>query len=807
MTNRMIVRPNSSFFILLAGFFCGSLLTDSRAATSSLDNGTVRITVDLNQGGGIVAFHPTGQTNNSVINTYDRGRNCQQSYYSGPSQFLPAGTTQNPNWNPWPWNPVQGGDCYNNGSGTISWSNNGTTLYVKSRPKQWALKNYDADCIFEQWITLNGSVATVQNRLINSRSDTTQYQAMDQELGALYTWRALSQLWTYTGTQPFTGGALTQIPKTAPPWAYFRATEGWAAYTMSSGSKWGVGILVRGNCSFIGGFSGSTTSGTQSSVNTGYIAPLRREVIDHNIVHDFTYQLILGNLADIRNYAVGQQANLKPNFFFRGTRAGWTYQVASDSGYPVPADHLRVNVNTGDPQMWGPECSFQAAEVPKLYIRAAVYCFAGTPTTAQLFWEKENGSSPMSEAQSHSFPLINDGQYHMYTIDLSKHASWTGQISRLRFDPVYNGTTGDYVKVSAITSTAPGVMVAEDGGSTAVTEGGATDTYSAVLTSEPTGNVTITPAPGSQLTVSPASLTFTVSDWNIPQTVTIAAIDDAVAQGTRIQTVTHAARSADPGYNGLAVASVNVTITDNVSSFNEWTGGGTVMTPQLLEKYAVGGAASSTGFIEQSAAGFSGPNFTLTAIVRTNDPLLTVVGQSSTDLMTWTNLATNSFGTPSASQAGVPYGCDRRDFTIPVDLDVRRFLNPMGRRICHSTPSLRASDPQYRRTRYLLFQWPVRITWTRSKASSRGSVPRITLSVARVLPGACCPKPGPLLPRCRAFHLNEKLADKLSSGLCFVPELLLHLNAQRCGPCGRSFDGSYDKSIAIFRWRECTLML
>ena len=457
-----------------------------------------------------------------------------------------------------------GGDCYGTGSGTISWSNNGTTLYVKSRPKQWALQNYDADCVFEQWITLNGSVATVQNRLINGRSDTTQYQAMDQELGALYTWRALSQLWTYSGTQPFTGGALTQIPKTAPPWAYFRATEGWAAYTASSGSKWGVGILVRGNCSFIGGFSGSTTSGNQSSVNTGYIAPLRREVIDHNIVHDFTYQLILGNLADIRNYAVGQQSNLKPNFFFRGTRAGWTYRVASDSGYPIPEDHLRVNVNTGDPQMWGPECSFQAAEVPKLYIRAAVYCSAGTPTTAQLFWEKENGASAMSEAQSYSLPLINDGQYHLYTLDLSKNASWTGQISQLRFDPVYNGTTGDYVKVSAITSTAPGVTISQSGASTAVTEDGATDTYTVVLTGEPTANVTITPTPGSQLTVSPPNLTFTISNWSTPQTVTVTAVNDAVAEGTHSGTITHAAASTDPGYNGIAIASVTAAITDDV---------------------------------------------------------------------------------------------------------------------------------------------------------------------------------------------------------------------------------------------------
>ena len=587
---------------------------------------------------------------------------------------MPAGTTQNPNWNPWPWNPVQGGDCYNNGSGTISWSNNGTTLYVKSRPKQWALRNYDADCVFEQWITLNGSVATVQNRLINGRSDTTQYQAMDQELGALYTWRALSQLWTYSGTQPFTGGALTQIPKTAPPWAYFRATEGWAAYTASSGSKWGVGILVRGNCSFIGGFSGSTTSGNQSSVNTGYIAPLRREVIDHNIVHDFTYQLILGNLADIRNYAVGQQSNLKPNFFFRGTRAGWTYRVASDSGYPIPEDHLRVNVNTGDPQMWGPECSFQAAEVPKLYIRAAVYCSAGTPTTAQLFWEKENGASAMSEAQSYSLPLINDGQYHLYTLDLSKNASWTGQISQLRFDPVYNGTTGDYVKVSAITSTAPGVTISQSGGSTAVTEGGATDTYTVVLTGEPTANVTITPTPGSQLTVSPPNLTFTISNWSTPQTVTVTAVNDAVAEGTHSGTITHAAASTDPGYSGIAIASVTATITDDVSSFNEWTGGGVLMTPGLLTKYAVGGATNPAGSGEALSSTLSGLNFTLTAVVRTNDPLLTVIGQSSTDLITWTDLINNPSGTPSASQAGAPFGCNRRDFTIPIDEDVKKFL-------------------------------------------------------------------------------------------------------------------------------------
>jgi hypothetical protein len=230
------------------------------------------------------------------------------------------------------------------------------------------------------------------------------------------------------------------------------------------------------------------------------------------------------------------------------------------------------------------------------------------------------------------------------------------------------------VKVSAITSTAPGVTISQSGGSTAVTEGGATDTYTVVLTGEPTANVTITPSPNSQLTVSPPNLTFTISNWSTPQTVTVTAVNDAVAEGTHSETITHAAASTDPGYSGIAIATVTATITDDVSSFNEWTGGGVLMTPGLLTKYAVGGAPSPAGFSEQSAAGFSDTNFALTAIVRTNDPLLTVIGQSSTDLITWTDLVNNPSGTQSFSQADTPSGCKRLDFMIPIGEDVKKFL-------------------------------------------------------------------------------------------------------------------------------------
>lgn len=422
-----------------------------------LDNGSVRLGVDTSKGGAIVALQPSGGlgSGSNVVNTFDLGRLVQQSYYSGPTSFVPAGATQHPSWSPWPWNPVQGGDAYGNRSTLISASNSGTQLYVKSRPKQWALANVDADCTLEQWITLSGSVATVRNRLTNARADTTQYPARTQELPAVYTWARLTQLKTYAGTAPFTSGSLTTIPNVAPPWTTFRATEGWAAYVDSN--DWGLGVFAPGTVKFIGGFAGTPGSGSTTSPNTGYIAPIRQEVIDHDIVYEHTYHLILGSLSSIRSYAVANQPDLRPDYQFRGTRDGWTYVNASDTGFPV-TDRLHVNVNSADPQMVGPECSFQAADVPKLHVRVAASVASGTQTSGRLYWERENGTAAMSTPQSKGFTITADGQFRTYEIDLSGTSTWTGQISRLRFDPVSSGTTGDFVQVQFISAFAPATI-------------------------------------------------------------------------------------------------------------------------------------------------------------------------------------------------------------------------------------------------------------------------------------------------------------------------------------------------------------
>src|SRR5207249_5517585 len=98
------------------------------------------------------------------------------------------------------------------------------------------------------------------------------------------------------------------------------------------------------------------------------------------------------------------------------------------------------------------------------------------------------------------------------------------------------------------------------------TESGGTDTFTVVLDKQPTADVTI-PISSSDLTegtVSPSSLTFTTNNWNVPQTVTVTGVDDAIVDGTVAYTIIlGAATSADSNYNGLDPADVSVANADN----------------------------------------------------------------------------------------------------------------------------------------------------------------------------------------------------------------------------------------------------
>ena len=118
-----------------------------------------------------------------------------------------------------------------------------------------------------------------------------------------------------------------------------------------------------------------------------------------------------------------------------------------------------------------------------------------------------------------------------------------------------------YTNYPQITPGTPSVTVTQSGGSTDVTEGGATDTYTLVLDAEPSATVTITLTTGGQATASPSVLTFTTGNWSSAQTVTVTAVNDVVVEGADTDTITHSASGG--GYSGVSISNVVANITDN----------------------------------------------------------------------------------------------------------------------------------------------------------------------------------------------------------------------------------------------------
>ena len=131
---------------------------------------------------------------------------------------------------------------------------------------------------------------------------------------------------------------------------------------------------------------------------------------------------------------------------------------------------------------------------------------------------------------------------------------------------LHTATGGDYEGISATVSVtesdndAPGLVLSRRG--FAVDEGESVD-YTVSLATAPavTVTVTVTPGPGADpdLTALPASLTFTTTTWNIPQTVTVEAAEDSDTSNGEAM-FTHDASGGD--YDDVSV-SFTVTEFDN----------------------------------------------------------------------------------------------------------------------------------------------------------------------------------------------------------------------------------------------------
>jgi hypothetical protein len=425
---------------------------------SYLENGSIRLGVNLDAGGAITylsrckASELAPGSDENVVNSYDFGRQIQMSYYSGPVPFTVGDKRPAKHWEHIGWNPIQVGDDFGHHSQVLDRRNDGREIYVKCIPMQWPLDNVPGECTFECWIKLDSNTAHVRSRINNHRSDRAQYQGRGQELPAAYTNGPLYRLMTYTGDKPFTGQPLARIekqPGEPGPWCQWRATENWSALVRDDG--WGLGLFHAGCYGWGGGFAGEPGKGGPRDNPTGYMAPNSIDILDHNIVHEYEYDLILGTLDEIRAwiYAHAPKPGL-PDYRFEKDRQGWYYVNARDTGWPIQGE-LHIALEADDPQLIGPSGFWQASDAPKLYIRAA---FATHQKQACIFWQT-HADPRCSEERTSKFEIIPDGEYRTYEVNLADSPHYRGVIAGLRFDPVPSGQPGDFVKLKSISFAAP----------------------------------------------------------------------------------------------------------------------------------------------------------------------------------------------------------------------------------------------------------------------------------------------------------------------------------------------------------------
>ena len=100
----------------------------------------------------------------------------------------------------------------------------------------------------------------------------------------------------------------------------------------------------------------------------------------------------------------------------------------------------------------------------------------------------------------------------------------------------------------------------------ALTEGG-TGTYTVALESPPTGNVTVTVTSDhtAAVTRSPATLTFTTTNWNTPKTVTLTAVADNTDTVDEVALVTNVATGGGYSSSTAANRTVRATVKDDDS--------------------------------------------------------------------------------------------------------------------------------------------------------------------------------------------------------------------------------------------------
>jgi hypothetical protein len=258
-----------------------------------VENSVMRVGANLSWGGAIVEISHAGH---NLVDDHDTGRLVQASLYDQYGRYT---SHDAPDWG---WNPVQGGDKHNHGSRVLNYTNDGKTMYVKTAMVEWNPGDkgggvdaaVNSDVTLETWITLDPTRpehVTVRYRAATTGPERTG----NNEFPALFAAPWLNRFVTYQGFSPWTREATSEpsfgdFPNIAE---LHNLNERWGAWL--NDHDFGLAMY------FPEHNRGTSANAYRIPRVTNYLRPGMFESISSAKSIDITFDLIIGNLVDLRN--------------------------------------------------------------------------------------------------------------------------------------------------------------------------------------------------------------------------------------------------------------------------------------------------------------------------------------------------------------------------------------------------------------------------------------------------------------------------------------------------------------------------
>jgi hypothetical protein len=275
-----------------------------------LDNGVIQFGVEPRCGGTLVEVVLQGH--NFVNNSDCTGRQVQAALYDGNATYDSCAGCEGI----WGWDPVQGGDIHNFGSPLVAKRVTADAVYIATRPNEWYPDDkgggpgrpVPSDVMVEQiasFVPDHPHAVRLHYRITHLDSDT--HASTVQEFPAVYVNQGYDRFVSYSGTAPWTDGAVSSyvlpVPGQAVPQRY--VPEHWAA--LVNEKDVGLTVYVPHQYPYAAGLQFAGTSGEFGS-GANYFRPHVPYTFGPGNVLEGDVYVIAGDYRDARQDIVALHA-------------------------------------------------------------------------------------------------------------------------------------------------------------------------------------------------------------------------------------------------------------------------------------------------------------------------------------------------------------------------------------------------------------------------------------------------------------------------------------------------------------------